>query len=281
MSESEYKRIGGTNQNLPAMTSWSIPDYKNLTFIHCHKSGGTTVKMLLAQAKTQWNHNNNNNNTPAEIQNFKYSFGGGSSAQKQRNQEARIQHIQAMATHQLHTTNTNAIVTFTVVRDPLERFVSAVQQVMHYNTDFRTKCLKWTARATVQCAIHEIQTTNYLRDVHLLPMVAHFRLWDDYPTARLAVLHLHDLPSLAAYLHHVVANNSNSNSTLLSTTMPHGRDRSKVDYATSRVLANMSIKRHCTPEMIQQLCQLYSIDVIFMQSLGYASEYCHSHSHSP
>lgn len=272
----DYQRLGGNNNNLPAMTalSWSSSSNllvdlpHNISFIHIHKCVGTTVKALFAQAKQRVSELENINTvTTAQLNHYKYSFGGGSSAKKELNQQRRQDHIEGMV--QLQQQHQEGVV-FTIVRDPLERFVSAVQQVMHYNDDFRQKCLRWTSRSTLRCAIAHARETNFLGDVHLIPMATHFRLWDRYETARIAVLHLQDVHVLATYLGLA----THQNDTTTTTTMPHARDRSKVQYATSRVLANMSVQRDCTPAMIEQLCDLYAIDVLLLKSLGYESKYC-------
>lgn len=263
----DYERLGGKNKNLPAMTalSWWKDDDEltlphNMSFIHVHKCGGTTVKAILAQTKNKLSDKSKKRH--ASLNNYKYSFGGGSSEQKERNQQRRQNHIEEMTNLQL---SADAVV-FSFVRDPIERFVSAVQQVMHYNDDFRKACLKWTARSTLVCAIDYTRTTNYLRDVHLVPMATHFRLWDADHKAKVAVLHLQDLALFAEYMAHATARNT--------TFMPHGRDRTKVEYATSSVLAHMSVAKDCTPDMIADLCELYAVDVVMMTSLGYASQYC-------
>lgn len=312
----DYQRLGGTNKNLPAMValSWyptitttsstgdihrahpvvSLPILPhNLSFIHVHKCGGTTVKALLGQAKKKvvvvadpkTSTSSLNKATTklvrADLDNYKYSFGGGSVAQKEYNQQRRQGHMDGMIRLQQQQ-NTGAVV-FAVVRDPLERFVSAVQQVMHYHEDFRTACLKSTAQSTLQCAIRYLQEkgNSYLRDVHLVPMVTHFRLWDDRDV-RIAVLHLNDIHVLAQYMtiaalggnHHHYKNVNYTATTTLTPNMPHGRDRSNENYATSSVLSRMSVVEDCTPDMIRNLCQMYAVDVAFMASLGYTSRYC-------
>lgn len=271
----DYKSLGGNNNNLPAMAalSWSSTSSSssaavvglphNVSFIHIHKSGGTTVKTLLAQTKERISDLRTTAQTDAQLNHYKYSFGGGSLAKKELNQQRRQAHIEGMIQLQQQQEG----VVFTLVRDPLERFVSAVQQVMHYNDGFRRKCLRWTSRSTLECAIAHARETRFLGDVHLIPMATHFRLWDRYETARIAVLHLQDVHVLATYLG--LATHQNG-----TTTMPHARDRSQVQYATSRVLANMNVQRDCTPAMMEQLCDLYAIDVLLLKSLGYESKYC-------
>jgi len=293
----DYKRLGGTNKNLPAVTtlSWSRRDDSkandktdvlphNISFIHVHKCGGTTVKAILAQAKIKLG-NSNRQGIQADLHNYKYSYGGGSVEQKERNEQMRQDHIEEIFRLQQQSTklsHSNDGVVFAIVRDPIERFVSAVQQVMHYNEEFRNACLKWTARSTLRCAIQYAKTTNYLRDVHMVPMATHFRLWDNasVSTVKIAVLHLKDLPILAEYMAQATSkrrrgNTSDNTSTPGIITLLHGRDRSNVKYATSSILSRMSVSKDCTPKMIADLCQeLYAVDVAMMASLGYLSDYC-------
>ena len=53
-----------------------------------------------------------------------------------------------------------------------------------------------------------------------------------------------------------------------TTKVYHARDRSNVDYATSSILAQLSIE-DCTDEMKQQICKLYHVDVELMKWLGF------------
>jgi hypothetical protein len=302
VSKEQYKRLGGTNNNLPAIMalSWwpsSAEQYKNdpansenhcllprnISFVHVHKCGGTTIKTLLVQTKNYFEALAPD--MQANFQTLKYSFGGGSVAQKERNQQRRQAHIDAMVQAQAQNNkggnNNNhqeEALVFATVRDPVERFVSAVQQVMHYHEDFRSECLKRTARATLECAIRYCQTTNYLRDVHLIPMATHFRLWDEHANFRLAIVHLRDIPLLAQYFGSAAIMRTNSGHNNDATTeierIPHGRDRSQIEYATSPILAHMTVQRDCTPKMLKELCQLYAIDVALMQTLGFETPHC-------
>ena len=80
----------------------------------------------------------NNINVEANMHTYKHSYGGGSREKKMKWDEERLDHIYNIANTQHHH-HDHPI--FTIVRDPISRFLSAIQQVMHYNTEFRSKCL--------------------------------------------------------------------------------------------------------------------------------------------
>lgn len=174
-------------------------------------------------------------------------MGPTSQDDKEANEQLRWNHIQSMK------------LVFSIIRDPVERFFSGLQQIMHYHDDLRLQCLQRTAAATIQCALDFLQEPSrrpYLGDVHLLPMAAHFRLLEDH---RVAIFE--DVAFVSRYF-------------LNGTTVWHERDRSNPHTATSPVLATMG-PRDCTTEMLQQICHLYEIDLLLRQSLGWeASPWC-------
>lgn len=205
-----------------------------------HKCGGTSIQgAMYKRARTMRKsnfhiHNVIHNHTPnkkqyytnnitveANMHTYKHSYGGGSHEKKMKWDRERLDHIYNIAntqkdSHQQLHHHDHPI--FTIVRDPLVRFLSALQQVMHYNTEFRTKCLfeppllereqsplsfimnklgkkkqlynneredeekekelKKFRQQTIQCSIQDMIDTNYRKDVHLLPIASHFRLLD-------------------------------------------------------------------------------------------------------
>jgi hypothetical protein len=289
----DYERLGGANKNLPACTalewSWlpkssnsttvsntstsntSAYDYsylpQRLSFVHMHKCGGTTIKSSLydlsrklkASASASSSSSSSSSSLRAKTRSYRYSFGGGSTKQKETNQRARQDHVDAIKTSSSSSSSQmDYFPVFCLVRDPVERFLSAVQQVMHYNDELRSSCLKTTAKATIQCAIRDIASTQYRRDVHLLPMATHLRLFDQ-EDIKVSVFSMTDLPYILRYLNQAPST--------------HIRDRSKVKYATSKILATMSVK-DCNEQMRRDICELYAVDVAMMKSLGFETKYC-------
>ena len=263
----DYKRLGGTNQNLPACTglSWwpldknltSHYNYvpQNISFVHMHKCGGTTVKAAMQDLRRAIR---SEPNFQSRIESYRYSFGGGSAKQKERNSKLRLDHIQSIAEAQERQL---LFPVFTLVRDPVDRFLSGVQQVMHYNDDFRSKCLKKTAKMTIQCAIEDVTRTSFRRDVHLVPMAMHLRLFDEYDDLKVAVFHLKDIKHVLRYLG------------ATGEAATHTHDRTQEKYATSKVLATMTAN-DCDEHMLRDICGIYAVDVAMMRSMGYAPTSC-------
>ena len=231
----------------------------------------------------------------AEVKTYKHSYGGGSKEKKLIWDAKRLAHINSIAQSQQPSSRREESI-FTVVRSPIDRFLSAIQQVMHYNVDFREKCLfepslissvvkklintelsqqseqkeklklKRLRQQTIQCATQDMITTNYRKDVHLLPITSHFRLLDD---VAVSVFNMNDIQHVLSYL---VGNSNQEEDNSTSTKVYHARDRSNVDYATSSILAQLSID-DCTDEMIQQICKLYRVDVELMKWLGFSGDH--------
>lgn len=275
-----------------------------------HKCGGTSIQgAIYKRARSIRNtdihihsqHDNNESlfNMKAEVQTYKHSYGGGTKEKKLIWDAKRLAHIDSIAQSQQSPSRRDHPI-ITVVRNPISRFLSALQQVMHYNVDFREKCLfepssvsslsstmnklintvsqqsqekkeQELRQQTIQCAIQDMITANYLKDVHLLPITSHFRLLDD---VRVSVFDMNDIQDVLSYL---VGNTNQEEGgegedrNRTSTAVYHARDRSNVDYATSSILAQLSID-DCTDEMIQQICKLYHVDVELMKWLGFSND---------
>ena len=127
-------------------------------------------------------------------------------------------------------------------------------------------------RRTIRCAIRDAEETHYRNDVHLLPMAAHFRLLDgvDNTDSRVGAdrdiaVSVFDMEGIRDVLFYLGNDRESSRSAI------HARDRSKVKYATSPVLAKLS-SADCSEEMIQQICSLYHVDVQLMKWLGFGGE---------
>ena len=380
----------GYNANYSNANSSTIPLQRrqfNVTYVHVHKCGGTSIQGALyssarairrqrqqQQGLMTNDTSTSNTMTMAMVHTYKYSFGGGSRSKKESRDKARLDYIRSIATTQQqyqhqhqhqqrmklnsssssslvndhHTTATTTTTTttttratttipsssnhpiiFTIVRDPIERFLSGIQQIMHYNIDLRSKCLfeknyytttmtdevsgddeeRILRQRTIGCAITDIETTNYRNDVHLQPMMAHFRLLDGDgaglapPNPRqqqqqqqhddegktssgvtISVFAMEDINFVLSHLlgqgqqlqqhyHNSTIvrrpNNDDTSSSSSSTKkIIHARDRSDATYATSTILASLSVA-DCTDDMIQRLCTLYQVDVEMMRYIGF------------
>jgi hypothetical protein len=328
----------------------------NITYIHIHKCGGTSIQgALYSRARTirqqqqqqqqqqqlMMKNDTSSSNMMAKVHTYKYSFGGGSRAKKESRDKARLDYIHSIVTtqqrlrrqqqqqqqqHRMTSSLVDGHSIFTIVRDPIERFLSGIQQIMHYNIELRSKCLfeKNTTtttttggedeehilrQRTISCAISDIETSNYRNDVHLQPMMAHFRLLDGEGGGGLAsnpqplqhhpqydnnssgvTISVFAMEDINFVLSHLLgyddqqqqkqynsaigrSPNDNMSSSSSSSSVPtkkiiHARDRSNATYATSPILASLSVN-DCTVEMIHRLCALYHVDVEMMRYLGF------------
>jgi hypothetical protein len=127
-------------------------------------------------------------------------------------------------------------------------------------------------------------------------MAMHLRLFHETDIA-ISVFHLKDIREISQYLHlegssasssfpfssssMMMMSRDHNNSfvgartaaTRAATPVIHIHDRSQVKFATSKVLATMSVK-DCDSKMLQDICDLYAVDVAMMHSLGFETPYC-------
>ena len=325
-------------QNLHQQIQAQIDIPQNLTYIHVHKCGGTSIQSALwvrarkirniqfrmhkeqlqQQQKQKLEGQEQEQDIIAmqsDVHTYKHSFGGGTPQKKKQWDKERWDHIQAIVSNgQYHQRDFDSsrssqpssfgqFPMFTIVRDPINRFLSAIQQVMHYNTDFRNKCLhdslsKWwqsskkrsilealARKKTIQCAIEDMRESKFQGDVHLLPMAAHFRLLDDVVLTSeddkkdhgigdvaVSVFSMEDMNEVLLHL-----SGSDGGSNTISSSINkekstiHARDRSDEAYATSPILSMLSAN-DCTEEMIQHMCDLYHVDVKLMKWLGFGGQ---------
>ena len=128
--------VGLENSNLPALDLiwWStsvgqaaaanFP--RNITFVHNHKCGGTSIQSTLYRRARSLRHQEG---LEASVQTFKHSFGGGSKEKKLTWDKQRMAHIAAISKLQGYGDHSSHPV-FSTLRCPVERFLSAIQQVM-------------------------------------------------------------------------------------------------------------------------------------------------------
>jgi hypothetical protein len=294
--------------------------WHNLSFIHIHKCGGTTIQATMRALRTQIMTMQQSYSSSSyvsitsNVDTYQYSSGGGSQRQKEVNRQKRLAYIQAIARAQQQQDHLDTLTTgltssssssepslsfpvFTIVRDPVDRFLSAFQQIMHYHDDFRSACLKSTAKATIQCVIQYVRQRASISsaDVHLAPMAVHLRLFHETDVA-ISVFHLKDINAISQYLtldegstslssffpfssvmmtsHGNTTTSAKTKTTIAPVhTIKHIHDRRQVKFATSQVLATMSVK-DCDDQMLQDICHLYAVDVAMMHSLGFETPYC-------
>jgi len=150
---------------------------------------------------------------------------------------------------------------FAVVRDPAERFISAIGQAtggqgstdMGHAKQLLNKCLKETSKETLNCFIDMMYTNSTWIEVHFTPMVLEISFATIYKDIPVAIFPFTEVPNLMVEL----ASNPNSKK----------KDGHKKGHRKSPVLVNMSSDDY-DDEMLRKLCTIYKMDVVFMNHLG-------------
>lgn len=154
---------------------------------------------------------------------------------------------------------------FAVIRDPAERFISAIGQATGaYGSSTNgvakflvQECVKSTSKASLKCFVNLIKTNSTWLEMHFTPMALEISFATAYKDIPVAVFPFTEVPSLMREL--------GSN--------PHEvkKDGHKDGYRKSPVLTNMTMASY-DDDTLRDLCELYKVDVLFMQHLGYP---CH------
>lgn len=150
---------------------------------------------------------------------------------------------------------------FAVVRDPAERFISAIGQATGafgssqngIGKQLLDECLKETTKATLNCFIDLMQTNSTWIEVHFTPMVLEISFATISKDIPVAVFPFTEVPNLLREL----ATNPDSKK----------KDGHKSGYRKSDVLTNLTVADYDN-EMLEKLCDVYRMDAIFMKHLG-------------
>lgn len=316
--------------NMPYIGLWTMtftPDHinpvtkapfphQNVTFIHIHKTGGTTVvRHANSQMKTltgrsvsqfrvymwQWMVGMNFPGvrpadggpilTPARLR------GGNNPQTRQRLQkllfEKAVDHLKhatrfrpsSVAASNAAGRTSDAVATttawretdhelFAVVRDPLDRFVSAIGQAMGamgstkngVAAQLKADCInseRYTleaSRFTLQCIVDQIKQRGFFFEIHFTPQAVETAFATQMlPDTPVALFHMSDIQDVLAAI------GCNPEKKV--------REGQGGKYRPAAVLQDMSVDDF-TPELTQQVCELYRVDVIMMRTLGHEVPKC-------
>lgn len=163
---------------------------------------------------------------------------------------------------------------FANVRDPVSRFVSATAQEMYVHhkrrpPTLRTSCLKTTGQETLRCALDYVKKkfgNKLVRNPHFIPMaVVLLRRTFGYNTE----IKLFDMAAVSDIVTQIAALDEDASQKASIITARNTHDEEGKDQG-SDVLKNMSVM-DLTHDMIQEICDLYQVDVIMLESLGIPS----------
>jgi len=150
---------------------------------------------------------------------------------------------------------------FAVVRDPAERFISAIGQATGafgssqngIAKQLLDECLKDTTKATLNCFIDLMKTNSTWVEVHFTPMVLEISFATIYKDIPVAVFPFQEVPNLLKEL--------------AMNPVSKRKDGHKSGYRKSDVLTNMTVADY-DDDMLKKLCEVYKMDAIFMKHIG-------------
>lgn len=151
-------------------------------------------------------------------------------------------------------------VVFAFVRDPLERFISAIGQATGASGSTRNKisrvlkakCLRETSRETLTCIAKYVRDNGFWIELHFTPQVIDISFTTLYADIPVALFPFSELQQILSYLGKGDA---------------HSRDGSRSSYRTDEVLTNMKVSDY-DEETIQIVCKIYEMDVLMQRSMG-------------
>jgi len=153
---------------------------------------------------------------------------------------------------------------FGVVRDPAERFISAIGQATgaYGSTNngigkmLRDECIKETGRETLRCFVDVMMNNGTWIEVHFTPMAYEISFATMYKDIPVAIFPFDEVPTLMYEL------NQNPEE--------KKKDGHKKGYRKSAVLTNLTIDDYDEGTM-RDLCQVYEVDVLLLSVIGYSS----------
>jgi len=154
---------------------------------------------------------------------------------------------------------------FAVVRDPAERFISAIGQATGaygsgsngVASQLRNECItNDNSQETLRCFVNLVKTNGTWIEVHFTPMAYELSFATLYKDVPVAIFPFSQVPAL------MVEFNGNP--------QEKKKNGSLKGFRKSNVLTEMSMKDY-DKSMLQDLCEIYKVDVLFLWHIGYAT----------
>jgi hypothetical protein len=251
----------------------------NLSMTHVHKTGGTSLvtafSSVLSKGAKGKRHlvympGRKNLSPPTEKMNLRHKFKGFNQTVREPEptqiytnsfmEASRF--LEGATKYKRHDEwGERDHTLFAVVRDPVDRFISAIGQATgaygstqnDIGQQLLDECLKETSRETLRCFIDLMHTNSTWIEVHFTPMVLEISFATIYKDIPVAVFPFTQVPNLLVELG--------------SDPSVKKKDGHKSGYRKSAVLTNMTAADY-DDDMLLSLCQVYKMDAMFMRHLG-------------
>lgn len=238
---------------------------ERISFIHVHKSGGTSLHRSFDHMKNWYD-----NTTITRHRWFIPETITNRLAVSKR-EAARLYNFTLESS--LHATTYPATrfgeedhVIFAVVRDPTERFISSIGQAMGGEGSqnnmigevLQKECIKSTSALTLTCMAQYVRDHGFWIELHFAPQVIDISFTIIMQDIPIAVFPFKELKNILTYLG-----------------LPEykGRDGKDEEYRPDPVLSGMTVEDY-NDESLRIVCKIYEVDVIMQRSLGFEVPRC-------
>lgn len=225
----------------------------NLSMTHIHKTAGTSLVSAFGKLK----------GLGAKTYRHTVYFHGKQDAEQAKFRNASSHFLDGTVKYQSDWGQKDHTL-IGIIRDPVDRFISAVGQAMGGFGSSRNgialrlqmECIKKTPKETLRCLINTVKYNSTWIEIHFTPMALEVSFATMYKDIPVALFPFNDVPTL---MYELGEN-------------PHEKkkDGSKPGYRNNMVLTNMTISDY-DDEMMQDLCGIYRLDVLFLRHIGYAT----------
>ena len=233
----------------------------NVTFVHVHKAGGTTIMTSFKNRRT-FHHMKRN-----PLYN---------SREWRPNMRLNDAYLRTVTKYKPTPEDWEASdhVLFAFMRDPISRFISSIGQAMGATGSSNNKIGKvlqrvcipnpdYTpekARHVIQCVLDYIQEHGYEIELHFTPQAIEMAFATQMHPVPVSVFQFED--SYKDVISEMGIDPERKE-----------RDGSKSGYRKQEVLTKMSVEDY-TQDLKRQVCELYKVDVIMAHTLGWPFESC-------
>lgn len=259
-TKNRLDRLGLNNPSLNSMTfiQWNskggvtptldLPH--SVLYFHMRKAAGTTIEKAMVEAARIMAITTTGRIQAKTAKLFPWKY--------RRNEEYkklfRTKSMEALKI--VKESNASDAKVFTVIRDPVSRFLSGVsQQLDSVNKTKTNECVQATPRSTIDCVLDKIQEFGLQFNVHYIPQAVNLKGVLRGQKIPVEIFEMKDLPQILTQFGADTSTREN----------PGDAKDGMLAKINSSILDD---------ELINTICELFKIDVDMMHYLGLKVPYC-------